>query len=71
MKGLKYFSYLLILFLLWNGEASSHLMSMWQKAYKLIPAPPGDSTKVKKKEQKIAQLKSMLEQIQYQMEEMA
>ncbi len=50
MKGLKYFSFLLILFLLWNGKASSHLLGMWKKANFMLPAPPNDSSKPKKNE---------------------
>ena len=50
MKGLKYFSFLLILFLLWNGKASSHLLGIWKKANFMLPAPPNDSSKPKKNE---------------------
>ncbi|MBL7789594.1 MAG: cell surface protein SprA [Chitinophagales bacterium] len=50
MKGFKYLSFLLVVFLWWNTEASSHLLGMWKKAYIEIPTPPGDSSKPKKKE---------------------
>lgn len=50
MKGFKFLSFLLVVFLWWNTEASSHLLGMWKKAYIEIPTPPGDSSKPKKKE---------------------
>lgn len=43
MKGFKYLAVLLVVFLIWNGRASSHLANMWKKAYLLIPTPLIDS----------------------------